>query len=80
MKLKVYLQELREMVDADPSILDLEVIYSEDDRGSDYNRVAYTPCLGYYNDQDQEFIHDKVYIQELREDDPSIQINAICLN
>ena len=43
MKLKEYFENLKIMVDNNPSYLDFEVIFSIDDEGNEYKRVTYSP-------------------------------------
>lgn len=45
MKLKQYIKNLNEMVEANPSALEMTVVYSVDDEGNDYDTVKYAPSL-----------------------------------
>jgi hypothetical protein len=54
MTLKQYIENLNEFVEKNPEALEFEVIYSEDDEGNGYNRIAYAPSKGVL-DEDGEF-------------------------
>ena len=71
MKLKKYLETLNAMVQANPALLELEVIYSSDDEGNHYDKVHYTPSPG-------KFV-DNGYGGEFDPDDAH-KHNAICIN
>lgn len=45
MTLEKYLSHLNVMVEANPNILKLQVIYSSDDEGSNYDFVKFVPSL-----------------------------------
>lgn len=44
MKVRDYLQQLINLTDNNPEILDLDVIYTSDDEGNDVN-YAHAPCV-----------------------------------
>lgn len=69
MKLKDYISELNKLVEANPDILELDVIYSVDDEGNEFDYVSYPPSLGMYEDGSFDSDH---YSGE--------EINAICIN
>jgi hypothetical protein len=57
------------MVDEDPKVLELDLIYAIDNNGSGFSKVFYEPSLGRYDDK------SNVYVTDSHEDD-----NAICIN
>ena len=69
MKLKDYAEKLSKLAERCP---DVEVIYSGDDEGNDFQAVSYSPTLGFYEKG------------EFRSYDPdnkdTVTINAVCLN
>ena len=44
MKLRQFLNEIEQMVKANPEKMDCEVIYSSDDEGNYYQKVHNSPC------------------------------------
>jgi hypothetical protein len=84
MKLKEYLENLNNFVKENPDALDLEVIYSSDDEGNDFQAVHYTPQMGIFEDllSDKAGYRGEFISSEQLEDwDRSKdEINAICIN
>jgi hypothetical protein len=78
MKLKEYLENLNNFVKENPDALDLEVIYSSDDEGNDFQAVHYTPQMGIFEGGYRgEFISS----EQLEDWDRSKEeINAVCIN
>jgi hypothetical protein len=75
MKLRQYLEELKEFAETFPECLDMDVVYSRDDEGNGYQRVHYGPNKGIFEDLD--FIPaDQLEDYEREEGD----INAVCIN
>lgn len=70
MKLKDYIQSLQKLEKKYPNAI---VIYSTDDEGNSFNKVTYTPTVGYFNKVDGEFITNET-------DDRYLKPNAICIN
>lgn len=75
MKLRDYLEELKEFVETFPECLDMEVVYSRDDEGNGYQRVYYGPTKGIFEDSD--FISADQLEDYEREES---EINAVCIN
>ncbi len=73
MKLKEYLDKLQELYNEHG---DLELIYSSDDEGNNYNRVSYLHGIVNFNEIDKEVIHNDD-IEEYSEDEYS---KVICIN
>lgn len=67
MKLRDFLLQINKIVEEDPKNLELEVIYSIDDEGNAFHKIAFTPSLGYYDNDLGEFDQDHY-------------VNAICIN
>jgi hypothetical protein len=67
MNLKTYLEHLSLLVKENPEALLLEVITANDDEGNGFTPVHYSPSLGGYDADDNEFDTEK----------PN---NAVCLN
>ena len=78
MKLKEFLENINTMVKNDPSLLELEVITSDDDEGNGFTNVYYPPGVGNYDEDDKAFKPHNP--DELDEDDNQAVINAICVN
>ena len=72
MKLTKYIEKLQELL-AEHG--DLELIYSSDDEGNNYNKVHYEPSIVNYISSDREVIHD-----DLEEWDESEYQKVICIN
>lgn len=81
MKLKEYLSHLKKAVDADNSLLDMELVYAIDDEGNDFRQVNFLPTLGIF--KQGEFI-SKDEIEEYNEDYETEysdnDINSLCIN
>lgn len=81
MKLKEYLSYLKKAVDADNSLLDMELVYAIDDEGNDFRHVNFLPTLGIF--KQGEFIskdeieeYNESYETEYSDND----INSLCIN
>lgn len=81
MKLKEYLSHLKKAVDADNSLLDMELVYAIDDEGNDFRQVNFLPTLGIF--KQGEFIskdeieeYNENYETEYSDND----INSLCIN
>jgi len=66
MTLRRFLKQLNDLVDANPSFEELQVVSASDDEGNAFNEVIYEPALG--NFEDDEF------------ENTDIEPNAICIN
>lgn len=73
MKLKLYLEKLQELYE---TYGDLELIYSSDDEGNEYNTVNYEPSLANYIASDRGVIHE----DDLEEFNESDYQKVICIN
>lgn len=74
MKLKEYLKQLNEMIEDDPSILELEVYAASDDEGNSYNRVSWSPSIYYQHKQDKDSMYS-----ELDESDEIDDFNKVLI-
>lgn len=66
MVLKEYILNLMKMGNAKKGNMELEVIYSSDDEGNNFDKVRFTPTLGDF--QGSNF------------DDENGKVNSICIN
>lgn len=73
MKLTTYIEKLQELLQEHG---DLELIYSTDDEGNDYNTVNYDPSIVNYIESDRCLIDD----DDLEEWDESEYKKVICVN
>ena len=74
MKLKEYFERLQNMIDANPEILEYDVVYSSDSEGNDFNLVGYNPSIGLYDEEDW------VKFQSYDTLDDGDTPNAVCVN
>jgi hypothetical protein len=51
---KQYVQDLNKFLEENPNTAEYHVIYSKDDEGNEYNRVAFDPCVCHYDDVERE--------------------------
>lgn len=70
MTLKEYLENLNNAVALDSSLLDLEVVYSQDEEGNSYQKIFFTPGIMYF-DEDMEPVEEE-------ENDTAIKM--MCMN
>lgn len=77
MKLKEYLKNLNEQVAKDPSLLELDLIYSSDDEGNHFNRVYFTASVGFCDGED---FRDMESIEETFSKLDKDYVKVICLN
>jgi hypothetical protein len=76
MQLKEWLNDLNKLIDANPEILELPVVYARDDEGNGYQYASYSPSLGAFDRLSREF-----YSQDQYEDqDDDLGEKVICLN
>ena len=73
MRLTKYIEKLQELL-AEHG--DLELIYSTDDEGNNYNKVHYEPSLVNFISTDREVIND----EDIEEWDESDYEKVICVN
>lgn len=67
MKLSRYIEQLNELVEENPEMLEFDVVYAGDNEGNAYDKVYYEPTVGYY--EDREFHQGDDY-----------DYNAVCIN
>ena len=72
MKLSEFIKNLQEFEKENGN---LDVITSIDDEGNGFNRVAYSPSLGFYNEDEKDFIE-----QNSEDFTKLLKINTICVN
>ena len=78
MKLREYLKYLNEFVNNDPNTLEMEVIYSADDEGNDYQRVNNFPVSCQTHDVDKYYM--EIVGWEGDDDISHEDLNAVCIN
>ena len=71
MKLKDFLKNINELVKQNKELLELEVVYSVDDEGNEFQKVVFSPSIGTY--EDGEFM-------VFEEDSHKGDLNVICIN
>lgn len=76
MKLSKYILLLQEIAER---YGDLDVVYSKDDEGNDFNTVNYEPSVGRYDKYEREFYPyqeegDEFSISDIKD------CNAVCVN
>jgi hypothetical protein len=71
MKFGEYLENLTELLQEHPELIDADVIFAADDEGNDYGIVNWIPSVGYFDKQEREFY---------TEDDDISTINAVLIN
>ena len=84
MILSEYIKSLKEIFTDNG---DLEVVYSIDDEGNDFNKVFFNPSIGHYSSQNREY-YDENSVEEKNEEidmnegneEDKIHINAVCIN
>lgn len=74
MKLGEYLENLAELLQKHPELIDVDVVYSIDDEGNDYGIVNWSPSVGHFNEQHREFISEDDI------EDEEFSINAVLIN
>lgn len=73
MKLTKYIEKLQELLNKHG---DLELIYSSDDEGNSYDRIAYLPNIVYFDMNNRE----RICSEDLEEWDESDYQKVICVN
>lgn len=79
MKLKEFLENINKMVQDNPEILELTVVSSKDDEGNEFNKVHYNPAIGYFIEEDLEFISADQF-EDFGDESEELIINSICIN
>ena len=69
MKVKEYLKELQDLVNEDPSLLEVDMIVQEDDEGNGYHPIKYAPDIvfvekGYAHFIEDVYSEDDEYVEE----------------
>lgn len=81
MKFKEYVEQLLALLHEKPATGDMEVVYSSDDEGNNYQKVVYDPGLvGHF---DGNYRGDFVPQSEAEKhpgDYPDFKPNAVCIN
>lgn len=79
MKLREFVEKLDILIEACPEILDSEVIYSSDDEGNYFGYVNYTPSIGFYDEENREYLvyNTKIQFDPLKREN---LINVVCIN
>jgi len=76
MTLKKYIKKLIKIIEENPEYADLDIVYSGDDEGNTFNKVIYAPSIGYFNNDDKNFIG----INQFKDWDINDKPNAVCIN
>lgn len=63
MKLKEYIQVLTKMAELDPSLLDCEVIYEDND--NKLKRIESSPIIGYYSGNNFHAMSPVPFVEKL---------------
>jgi len=74
MKLKQYLEQLNRLVEKNPEALKMDVVYSRDDEGNDFQDVEFAPGLGNFERVGRG--GDFTTVDEL----DGGEVNAVCIN
>lgn len=76
MKVKEYLDNFNELIKERPEILEYDLVYSSDDEGNNYNKIFYTPGIGYYDKDDNQYYDEdgEYFIEE------EYVANSVCIN
>lgn len=80
MKLKEFLENINKMVSENPAILELDVVNAIDDEGNGYEKVYYSPSLGFYDSADKEFTSKDQFAELEASGYEDLEINSICIN
>ena len=76
MKLSEFCINLERLIKKHPEVLRMDVITSSDDEGNDFNRVFYSSSMGYFNNENNDFME----IGEFEENpEPGYKL-VVCLN
>lgn len=70
MKLKEYIENLNNLVEDNPELLEAIVLYSEDEEGNSFEEVYWHPTVGVW--EDGEFRD--------ADEEPDSLANAVCIN
>jgi hypothetical protein len=70
MKFKDYIENMNKLAEENPHILNMDVVYSEDDEGNNFNLVNYTPTTGHFDKDECSFSLE----------DEGSEINSVCIN
>jgi hypothetical protein len=76
MILEEYLKGLKLMIEQNPDMLGMELVYSCDDEGNEFRKVKYLPTLGHYYKEDGEFIS----VAGIEDGELDLTLNSICIN
>lgn len=74
MKLKEYLEELQNMINDNPEILEYDLIYSSDDEGNSFDMISFGPSIQKFNGE------NTVHPDDIENYEESELTNVICLN
>lgn len=81
MTFKEYIDTLNTMLYERPGLGGMDVVYASDDEGNEYQKVVYTPTLGYFEGEYRgEFTPDSLFEEYLVDYDTQLVANAICIN
>jgi hypothetical protein len=78
MTFKEYVDTLNTILYERPGLGNLDVVYATDAEGNGYERVHYTPTLGFFDHGD--FIPDSSFEEFQENYDEELIANAICIN
>lgn len=73
MKLKEFIKDVLAFASKHPDALEYDVVYSKDAEGNEFNKVAFEPTLGLFDEDDKDFT-------PFEEGDDVEDHNAVCIN
>lgn len=77
MKLSEYITKLEGVLASCPEAKDYQVIYAKDDEGNGYGEIYFDPSVGYYDDDDRDWMSKENLMEDGYEDLP---VNSVCVN
>ena len=77
MTLNEYVAELQTLISKNPKYGDMQLIYSTDDEGNNFNIVYCHHSPGFFQD---EFFIPEVHFEDWEDELNDLQVNSICIN
>ena len=78
MKLKAYINDLERLAEI---YGDIDLVYAEDDEGNSFKRINFPATIGYYDEEENDFIPEDEYLQMIENDEISDNMElVICVN
>jgi hypothetical protein len=77
MILKDYIKAINQLVQEHPEALNMQLVHSKDREGNTFHEVIYTPTIGHFNDDNNDFVG----LSEMEKGNFFFQEpNAVCVN